>query len=168
MESTESKDSKVSLIATTIDKWALLEKLLQLYAYDFSEFTGDEINGCGDYGFGRLLRHYWNGKNPDPFVIKIGNNIAGFVMVRIIQKDDVEYHSVAEFFILRKYRRSGLGKRSAQTVFKMFPGKWYVDIIQSNIPACTFWERVISEYTEGKYTHTTDKEQKKLIFTFEK
>lgn len=162
-----SQDLKISLITASVDKWVLLENMLQLYAYDFSEFTNDEINEYGDYGFSRLLRYYWNEKNPDPFIVKVNDNIAGFVMVKNILIDGIEYRSIGEFFILKKYRKSGIGKRVAQMVFKKFPGKWYVDMIRSNIPACSFWEKVITDFTEGKYSSSEDKERKKMFFTFE-
>lgn len=163
----KAQDLKISLGTAPIDKWVLLERMLQLYAYDFSEFTDDDINECGDYGFGRLLRYYWNGKNPDPFIIKVNDNIAGFVMVKNIVIDDIEHHSIAEFFILRKYRKFRIGKKVAQMVFEKFPGNWYVDVIQSNEPACLFWEKVIGDYAEGKYRRSIDEEHKKIIFIFE-
>lgn len=161
------QDSRISLVTAPIDKWALLEKMLQLYAYDFSEFTKDDINECGDYGFGRLLRYYWNGKNPDPFIVKVDDKIAGFVMVKIIEIDGTERHSITEFFILRKYRKSGIGKKVVQMILKKFPGNWYVDVIQSNEPACLFWEKVIGDHTEGKYRRSIDKQHEKVVFFFE-
>ncbi len=163
----DPQGSKISLITASIDKWALLESMLQLYAYDFSEFTNDDISECGDYGFGRLLRYYWNGENPDPFIIKVNDNIAGFVMVKNVEISGVEHHSVTEFFILRKYRKFGIGKEVAQMIFNKFLGKWYIDVIQLNKPACLFWERVISDYTGGKYKSSTNEEHKKAVFTFE-
>lgn len=162
----ESENLQISLVEASINKWGLLESMLQLYAYDFSEFTSDDINECGDFGFARLLRYYWTGKNPDPFIIKVGDKIAGFVMVKKIEISNTEYHSVAEFFILRKYRKSGIGKRVAKMVFKKFQGPWYVDVIKSNEPACVFWEKVIKDYTGEKYSSLTDEEHKKSIFTF--
>jgi len=106
-------------------------------------------------------------KNPDPFIIKIGEKIAGFVFVKKIEKENVDYTSIAEFFVLKKYRKLGIGKAVAKMVFGKFTGKWYVDVIKSNEPACSFWEKVISDYTNGKFASSEDKEQKKKIFTFE-
>lgn len=157
---------KILLETASLDKRYLLENLLQLYAYDFSEFNNDEVSESGDYGFGRLLRYYWNGQNPDPYIIRVGGNIAGFVMVKKKEFSGVDYESIAEFFILKKYRKSGIGKEVAQMVFRQFSGKWYVDVIQSNHPACSFWEKVIDDFSAGKYTKSKDEEHKKMIFTF--
>ena len=157
---------QIVLEIATVDKRQLLENLLQLYAYDFSEFTNDEIGELGNYDFGRLLRYYWNGQSPDPYVIKVEGNIAGFVMVKKKEFNGIDYESIAEFFILKKYRKSGIGKEVAQMVFRKFSGNWYVDVIQSNHPACSFWEKVIDDFCEGKYTKSKDKGHKKTIFTF--
>ncbi|MFZ5365925.1 MAG: hypothetical protein ACOZBZ_01390 [Patescibacteria group bacterium] len=51
MESS-NKGFKISLEPAPDDKRRLLENLLQLYAYDFSEFTNDEISEYEDY-FGK-------------------------------------------------------------------------------------------------------------------
>jgi predicted acetyltransferase len=33
----------------------------------------------------------------------------------------------------------------------MYPGKWEVRVVRTNLPAKAFWERVISEYSEERY-----------------
>ncbi|MEK7164289.1 MAG: GNAT family N-acetyltransferase [Patescibacteria group bacterium] len=147
------------------DKRQLLENLLQLYAYDFSEFAGDEISESGDYGFSRLLRYYWKDQDSEPFIVRVNGNIAGFVMVRRKRFNGVDYQSIAEFFVLKKYRKRGVGREVAQMVFKKFPGKWYVDVIQSNLPACAFWEKVIDDFTGEKYVKSGNSKDK-TIFTF--
>ncbi|OGC91828.1 hypothetical protein A3D85_03545 [Candidatus Amesbacteria bacterium RIFCSPHIGHO2_02_FULL_47_9] len=160
------RESKVVLEPVSADKRQLLENLLQLYAYDFSEFYGDEIGESGDYGYDRLLRYYWDGQNPDPFVIRVDGNVAGFVMVKRKEFKSVDYHSIAEFFVLKKYRKSGIGTKAAEMAFSKFPGKWYVDVIQANQPARSFWEKVFNSFTGGKYVRSEDSEGKKIIFTF--
>ncbi len=100
-------------------------------------------------------------------MVKIREKIAGFAFIKKIEKEGVVYTSVAEFFILKKYRKLGIGKRVARMIFDRFPGEWYVDVIQSNELASLFWERVINDYTSGKYNKSFDEGQKKNIFTFE-
>jgi predicted acetyltransferase len=56
---------------------------------------------------------------------------------------------MAEFFILRKYRRHGLGRQAAGQLFDMFPGLWTVRQQRTSPAACDFWRRAIPyEYSE--------------------
>jgi len=45
-------------------------------------------------------------------------------LVREIESDDEVFHSMAEFFIMRKYRRLGLGRVVAINLFERFEGQW--------------------------------------------
>ena len=156
---------KTTLENASIEKKALLERMLELYAYDFSNFTSDDINDQGEYGFKRLLRHHWTGKNPDPFVIKIDGKISGFAMVLEDTKDKT-LHELKEFFILKKYRRYGIGKIAAKKIFNRFPGKWILSVLSNNKPAILFWEKVINEYTSGRFKVEKEIGSNKKLFKF--
>ena len=58
---------------------------------------------------------------------------------------------IAEFFVMRKYRRMGVGRTAAFAAFEQFPGHWEVSQIFQNLPAQHFWRKVIAEYTHGNY-----------------
>jgi predicted acetyltransferase len=50
-------------------------------------------------------------------------------------------HAVAEFFVLRKYRRARVGTRAALALFQKYPGRWEVPFTWYNQPALAFWRR---------------------------
>jgi predicted acetyltransferase len=50
---------------------------------------------------------------------------------------------MAEFFVMRKYRRMGIGRRAAIEVLGRFPGSWQVRQQLSNPAATTFWRTAI-------------------------
>ncbi|MFY0758443.1 hypothetical protein AB1K32_06135 [Metabacillus dongyingensis] len=52
---------------------------------------------------------------------------------------------------MKKFRRSGLGKKIAHNIFQMYIGKWEIFQIERNKPAQSFWRKVIEEYTAGDY-----------------
>jgi predicted acetyltransferase len=58
---------------------------------------------------------------------------------------------MAEFFILRRYRRQGVGARAARAVFDRFPGAWQVRQRPENAAAIAFWRRVIDRHTAGRF-----------------
>ena len=79
---------------------------------------------------------------------------------------DADTHSIAEFFILRKYRRQGIGQIVAHRIFDMFPGKWRVAQEERNFPAQAFWRKVVSRYTNGQFREMQDDNWKGLVLEF--
>jgi predicted acetyltransferase len=100
------------------------------------------------YGY-NYFDHYWTEKERYPFLVRVDGHYAGFALVN----DDVlmpgNERSIAEFFVMRKYRRLGVGKRVAFNVFDRLPGKWEVRQGTENSSAIAFWRKIIDEYTGG-------------------
>jgi predicted acetyltransferase len=59
---------------------------------------------------------------------------------------------VAEFFVLRRYRRSGVGRRAAGALWDRTPGHWIVRVAERNHDARPFWTRTISDYAQQRFT----------------
>lgn len=59
-------------------------------------------------------------------------------------------HNIADFFVMHKYRRLGVGKFSAKKVFDIHKGDWKISQWSKNLPAQKFWKTVINEYTSGQ------------------
>lgn len=142
----------IKLEKATINQKSILRNLLELYNYDFTEFDPDDVDEHGTYGY-KYLDHYWTEDGRYPFLVKVNGNLAGFVLVRKIGTSSLNYgiYSIAEFFVMKKYRKAGVGKKVANLVFDMFEGDWKVGEIENNAPAQRFWRKVISEYTMGKF-----------------
>ena len=130
----------------------VLCQMLELYLHDFSEYDHADLNEHGYYGY-RYLDTYWIEPGRYPFLIKADGKLAGFVLVNkhSYRTPDEDLHSIAEFFVLRKYRRLGIGKQVAVMIFERFPGKWEVNQHPDNLFSIQFWEDVISSYTNGNY-----------------
>jgi predicted acetyltransferase len=138
--------------AVSIEQKPVLKKLLELYAYDFTEFTSKDVDCNGLYGY-KYLDHYWSEEGRYPFMIYSDENIAGFVLIRRYFDNDLRdyIYSMAEFFIMKKYRKQGIGKFIAFQIFNMFPGLWEVAVLEANKPAHIFWRRVIHDFTQEKF-----------------
>jgi len=127
----------------------ILRHLMELYANDLSEFDQCDVDAHGLFGYSRL-DHYWTEPGRYPFLVRVEGKLAGLVLVRTLDESSHSLtHSIAEFFILRKYRHQGIGRIVAQRIFDMFPGQWSVAQMDSNRPAQVFWGKVISEYAQG-------------------
>jgi predicted acetyltransferase len=127
----------VRVVPATIDDKPTVLELLQLYMYDFSEFQGWDLADRGRYEH-RSFDNWWTDADRHPFLIRADGRLAGMAMVQAGAP-----HDMAEFFVLRKYRRDGVGSRAARTVFAMFPGEWQVRQIAANTGATAFWRRII-------------------------
>lgn len=130
--------------------------LFQLYDHDFSEYLDFDVNDEGKFEPYKYLDEYWIDPDRYPYLIKVDDRIAGFALVRTIREGNRRYHSITEFFILRRYRRNGVGKEVAKRIFSIHKGEWEVYQVEKNRPAQSFWNKVINEYTNGKYSVRTE------------
>ena len=142
----------LTLLQATNDHKIVIENLMQFYIYDFSEYVRYDVEDNGLFAPYPDLNDYWKeDNNKFPYIIKKGDKYVGFVFVKFISSKDRSYFSIAEFFILKKYRHEGIGKAIAIKVFNLHKGQWEVYQKDSNKPAQIFWTKVISEYTKGQF-----------------
>ena len=148
---------EVVLDAATPDDAGLLANLLELYIHDLSDAFPIELGADGRFGYDKLPL-YWS--EPDrrfPFLIGYGTSVIGFALVTrgSPASDDPDVFDVAEFFVVRRYRRHGVARRAAFQAWDRFPGRWTVRVSEGNVGAVPFWARVIAEYTSGAATEAT-------------
>jgi predicted acetyltransferase len=137
----------LEIIPARLEQQPIMANLLELYAHDFSEFH-DLVPGP-DGRFGYLpLPLYWTDPDRHPFLFTVDGTLAGFVFVKREVRAPIinPVWDVAEFFVMRHYRRRGIGTQVAHEVWKRFPGPWQVRVLQSNISACQFWSRAIASF----------------------
>ena len=129
----------------------VIKNLMQLYMYDFSEYVDQDVEPDGLYKPYPKLEDYWNeDAGKFPYIIKMNNKYAGFILVKK-NESITDSFSIAEFFILKKYRRAGIGKGAAKQIFDLHKGDWEVYQRENNLPARSFWIKVIDEYTQGQF-----------------
>ena len=148
----------IEIIPVNKTQRSVLRQLTELYLYDFSEFTEDNVNEHGFYDYS-FLDLYWLDPKRLPFFIKVDGNFAGFALVSssfCCYTTNNEAHNIDEFFVMRKYRRMNIGNFAAKYIFDLFKGEWEVKVRHDNKPALTFWKKVINEYTNGDYTYHSD------------
>jgi len=142
----------IEITPATITERPILRNLMELYQYDFSEFDGADLSSLGYYDY-PYFDHYWVDPERTPFLMRVDGNLAGFALVARFNyftglKDN---WVMAEFFILRKYRRQGVGEHAARFIFDQFPGEWQVGQILENQAAAAFWRKVIARYTHENF-----------------
>lgn len=132
---------------------------MQLYLHDFSGYAG----AASEHGLieddGTFAYHDHEGglagflQNPDrsAWFFEVphahapnGKALAGFALVNAWSPSGhpVDY-AVAEFHVLRKFRRTGLGQAAAHKLFETLPGTWELGILDDNVDARAFWPGVV-------------------------
>ncbi|HEU5074872.1 MAG TPA: GNAT family N-acetyltransferase [Polyangiaceae bacterium] len=130
----------------------LLANLLELYIHDLSDvFAHPELGPNGRFGYPYLPLYFSEPDRRIACLIRQGSRALGFILVTRGSPvlEDVDVHDVAEFFVVRRYRRSGVGRQAAMLLWRQFPGKWSVRVSEGNPRALAFWTQVVAEYTAG-------------------
>ncbi|WP_454190861.1 GNAT family N-acetyltransferase [Paenibacillus sp. Marseille-Q7038] len=147
---------KVVIIKATLSDRTLIENLLQLYIYDFTEYTDASIGENGLYQIMLDFESYWSDDHDNcSYVINVNDEIAGFMMTK--EKDETgNCHVLFHFFILRKFRRMGIGRKAAACLLKGSNRTWELYQLESNIPAQKFWDQIIEEVSYGEVKVKTE------------
>jgi predicted acetyltransferase len=142
----------IELLYATEEHKEVIKNLMQFYIYDFSEYVNYDVEENGLFSDYPNLDDYWKEAGDKfPYVIKKDGKYVGFALVKVIQSEKEQF-SIAEFFVMKKYRGQGIGKAVAIQLFHLYKGWWEVHQRENNQPAQQFWMRVISDYTNGEFS----------------
>jgi len=124
---------------------AVVANLLELYAHDFSEFLDIKPGEDGRFGY-KNPELYWSDAERHPLLVRLDGVWAGVILVKKGSQvsEDPDVWDMAEFFVLRGFRRSEIGTRIAMDVWRKFPGRWEVRVIGRNEAAVQFWRQAVS------------------------
>jgi len=159
----------IEIVPASREQEPVLANLLELYIHDFTDFLHRDIGADGRFDYDHLPL-YWSDPDRHPFLIRTDGRLSGFVLVTrgpdISDRETV--WDMSEYFVLRGYRRLGIGTRAAHAVWMQRPGRWQIRVMESNVPAQHFWSRAIAAFT-GKPVIPTPFENcgsRWLVFSF--
>lgn len=158
----------ITLHLMPVDEKALLVRLMELYNYEFSAFSNDDISEYGYYGYDHI-DDYWNEEGRFPYLIRVDGKIAGFALIcpHCDYRREADARCFGEFFIMLKYRGMGVGKQVAMRLFDQHRGPWEICYWKNNIPAGKFWTKVVEEYTGNHYQTCGTEGNHNQGFTFD-
>jgi predicted acetyltransferase len=132
------------------EDYPALEQLLELYQYDLSDIWLQDLDAQGRYGFD-LTRHR-RAQGSRAYIAREGTQYVGFALTAPAIVTRTEGTWMEQFFILKRYRRSGAGRLLARHVLADNPGPWELGQMPGNAVAYAFWRSVLTEVTEGNFT----------------
>ncbi len=141
-------DVIISKIGPELD--LVLRNLFEHYLYDMAEWFGFDTEADGSYSHDTSSA--WERGN-DVYLAKAGDSIAGFALVgsAVHWLGDIGAQDVHEFFVMRRFRRRGYGKRMATLLWNERPGEWLVRVLEANAPAVLFWRTAIASHSHDSY-----------------
>jgi predicted acetyltransferase len=165
---------KIDIISATVDDYDVIRNMWPFYIYDMGRECGfNEGWECPtNIGFvADDISSYFKRSIRKAFIIKVNNELAGFVFLKGGKSLEVEW-TMSEFFIVAKFQGKGIGKQVAYEIWKMYRGCWTVPVIPENKSAIGFWRSTIAAFTGGQYREKikdidSDKgEVRRVVFGF--
>jgi predicted acetyltransferase len=142
----------LSILKIGSESKEVLGNLFQYYLRDMAEWFEVEIAPDGSYVYD--VASVWE-KGYEAYLAKAGDSVVGFALVGSAREwlgetgADGDAHDVHEFFVVREFRRGGVGQRLAVHIWNPHPGEWLVRVLEVNAPALAFWRAAIAAYTHG-------------------
>jgi predicted acetyltransferase len=126
-----------------------LTNVYPFYLHDLSEFD-EHYYTLNDRGLWEPdhLPSWLQDDTDHSLIIRQSETRVGFALVNHAPSVHMMpgfHFRLAEFFILKRYRRTGIGLRAAQALFDRFRGRWQLSILARNAPAIAFWRRVLGD-----------------------
>lgn len=138
----------------------ILDNLMQLYIHDFSEqWAGTERGELQDDGrfAPNMFDDYEATAERFALLIRVNGKLAGFALINDHSHSGRPAdRNMAEFFVVRKHRRSGVGTAAAQAIFSRYSGLWEAAVARRNTAALSFWRRAAATHPDCHGVEETD------------
>src|SRR5262245_60010051 len=125
--------------------------------HDMSGIHPVVVGADGRFQYEKLGLYWSQPGTHFPFLVYLEGRVAGFALATrgSPASDDPEDLDVAEFFILRGYRRGGIGRQAAFLLWNRLPGHWVVRVSVANRAGLAFGRAAIEQYTRGIFAESS-------------
>ena len=101
----------IELVPTGPEHIELIRNLYQFYAYESSDWEQEDVEVDGRfYIHEEHLARYWSEPEWSANLILVDGFIAGFVLIEGSELPGIDALELADVFVLKKYRRQGVGR----------------------------------------------------------
>jgi predicted acetyltransferase len=145
----------INITSASLADYPVIQNMARFYVYDLSRQCGfisqdwgipaDGLYECFD------VKNYFEDPTRHVYLIRVGEELAGFVLLNQIGSCVETDWKMDEFFILAKFQGKGVGSHVATALFDKHPGMWEVTVIPENRTALSFWRKTIANYTQEQY-----------------
>lgn len=154
---------QIELISTDVEQLPLIRNLYQFYAYESSDWEQEDIEVDGRFYIHEPhLQRYWQEPDWSAQLILVDGFIAGFLLIERSELPGIEALEFADLFILKKYRRQGIGRALVQQVIVAGGGSWLVSFYEQDTLARQFWQCLLAELPLRSCERLRDTQQPEL------
>ena len=155
----------VELVQTGEEHAELIRNLYQFYAYESSDWEEEDVEVDGRfYIHEEHLARYWQEPQWSANLILVDGFIAGFLLIERSELPGLEALELADLFILKKYRRQGIGRALATQVLTSGKEDWLVRFYREDEMALAFWRSVLDELPRPVHAIELDDDQQLMSF----
>ncbi|RWU19327.1 GNAT family N-acetyltransferase [Pseudomonas alkylphenolica] len=141
-----STSVSIELLQTGPDQAELIRNLYQFYAYESSDWEQEDVEVDGRfYIHEEHLTRYWQAPEWSANLILVDGFIAGFYLVERSELPGLDALELADLFILKRYRRKGIGRAVASQVLTATQNDWLVRFYDQDEAAQAFWRAVFDQ-----------------------
>lgn len=161
---------EINLTRAGPDEQHVVGNMFTAYFYDLSQYDdhmqinahglpvwvlGDEERADAPRTHEECRRfNWWVRDTCELYVVRADGRPAGFVIICAAPAEHMPAgidYELMDFYIAPKYRRQGLGRQAARLAFDLHRGAWVLYQLERNAPARAFWQRLVGEYTGGRF-----------------
>lgn len=134
---------KIELVRVKQEEKETLFRLLQYSLFEESLTDLGEMNDDALFDYPWFDAYFIEPQREAYFIREEGpRKLLGFAMVRGCEDDR---HAIAEFMVIPKYRRLGVGAQAARACLALHDGLWEVKPSYGSEGAKLFWQAVVSQ-----------------------
>jgi len=136
----------IELVKVSHSKSRQIESMLDDYLGELSNYREVSFGATNSANY-RHLDAYRSEAGRHIFLIQHGKHVVGFAFIRDPASTESAAHQVAEFYIRPDSRRLGIGRSAVLEIWKLFPGRWELQVHKRNTAAIQFWVSCIEAET---------------------
>lgn len=158
-------DTTVELIQTGPEQAELIRNLYQFYAYESSDWEQEDVEQDGRfYIHEEHLARYWQEPQWSANLLLVDGYIAGFLLIERSELPGINALELADLFILKRYRRKGIGRALATQVLTSGEADWLVRFYDQDEASQAFWRSVLDNLPRPVQAIELDDEPQLLSF----
>ena len=135
---------QIQLVPTTAEQAPLIANLYQYYAYESSDWEGEDVEADGLFYLHQPhLQRYWQEPDWSASLILADGFIAGFLLIERSELAGLDALEFADLFVLKRYRRHGIGRALAEQILGSGDEAWLLRFHPQDELATAFWQAVL-------------------------
>lgn len=136
----------LELFPTGAEHADVIRNLYQFYAYESSDWEQEDVEADGRFYLHEAhMARYWQSPGWCASLVLVDGFIAGFVLVERSELPGVEALELADLFILKRYRRQGIGRAVASQMLCSGAHDWLLRCFRQDEVSMAFCTRIVAE-----------------------